>query len=374
MVHIKDFEKDIDLLESAQRHDLAVHLYLTHLLHRVNPLFPLEKWALWPQKTVGDPTVREDYEDGLLGQQNDYNEPSREPDTAELTNVVTETPRDGADSDSGADSDFKTRFFRPYAGAVRLRKFHRRKSHANAVLVNEMHALLQRRIVRKLAATHPDLASTPIMSDLLVLRDMALQMANRMGRVVEKLKQQRRLAKMSASDNQHLEPTLHRRYYKQNWQDVVTADLRSDDHTSLVDVKRLRILYSRCRKLFHEDKFKYKYDSRQYGCGEVPEFNISEHLRAIQDDPEYSILPLSPEQILADRTKLEAHKENLFINLWNNAGVARQLSYKRSDNPGYGDETALTELDEELTKALYKNGLRADDFEIQFKLKKSEIS
>lgn len=369
MNNIKDFENEVEHLETTQRHDLAVHLYLTHLLHRVNPLFPLEKWALWPQKTVIDPSVLEDFEDGLLGLQNDYNESDVQLNSQDIPQTHVEGSNNASESDSGVDSDFKTLFFRPTAGAVRLRKLHRRKLHAKASLVNEMHALVQKRIAQKLASKHPHLATTPIDADLPVLRHMALQMANRMGRVVEKIKQQRNMAKLSSGDKQYLEPATYRRFYKQNWQDVVTADLRSDDRSSLVDVKRLRELYTKCRKLFHEVQYKYEYDPAEYGDDEsVPDFELTEHLEAIQKDSEYGLLPLDALRILRDRKKLEALKEELFINLWNQAGEARQLSYKREDNPGYGGDPALTEMEEEVTKALYKNGLRPDDFELPFKM------
>lgn len=357
----RDFESEIGNLENIHRHDLAVHLYLAHLLHRVNPLFPAEKWASWPQKIATDPTVYEDYTDSIIGPQNDFVTISVNEDLPVSDNQAT---LNIDSNDSGVDSDYKTVFFR--SGSVKLNKLQRLKSHPKALLVNEMHALLQRRIRRRFALSNPKKLSSVIDAELPLLRDMALQMANRMGRTIARLKQQRLLSKISAEDKPFLDSHVYRKYYKQNWQDVVTADLRSCSRAKRVELRRLRELYTKCRRLFHEESYKYEYDAADYDGDSVPEFDAEEHLAAIQADPAYNISPLDPTQLLQDAKKVQAYKENFFIKLWDLAAMGQQFSYIRKDHPGHCEQDHLAFEDDEKLQVLWRNGLAEDDFTLDF--------
>lgn len=370
MSDVRAYEKEIEHLEDAHRHDLAVHLYLAFLLHQVNPLFPSEKWASWPQRNVTDPTVYEDYEDGLLDQNNDFahlapnddfqHQEKEKEDTENEPHEVDEFKDvdDGADSD---ESDQKTEFLRPGPGIIRLHKLRRQKTHAKALLVNEMHALLQLRIARKLASLGRLDASQLIDVDSPVLRQMALLMANRMGRVLYRLRQQRHFTRISPEHGLFLDSRTYRKYFKQNWQDVVTADLKAGDRSSRVNLQRLRSLYGRCRKLFKDVQYDYEYDPEAYGPGradaDVPAFDVEEHLEEIELDPAYSIAPIDPLRLIEEGKRISAFKEHLFIKLWDLAGTAQQLSYRSDDDPGH-----LEEAKTDKEKVMRDNELCAEDF------------
>lgn len=368
---VRGFEREIEHLEDTHRHDLAIHLYLSFLLHQVNPLFPSEKWASWPQRNVTDPTVYEDYEDGLLDQNNDFvqlanNEDFRHEDKDKEDKDYE--PNDGIDDMKDVDddvdsdeSDQKTEFLRPGPGIIRLHKLRRQKTHAKALLVNEMHALLQKRITRKLALLGCLDASQLVDVDSPVLRHMALQMANRMGKVLYRLRQQRHLTRISSENGLFLDSRTYRKFYKQNWQDVVTADLKGTDRGSRVDLHRLRDLYARCRKLFKDVKYDYEYDPEEFGPGrskdETPIFDVETHLEEIELDPAYSIAPIDPMRLIEEGKKISAFKEHVFIKLWDLAGNGQQLSYRSDDNPGH-----LEEAKDEKEKVMRDNGLNSKDF------------
>lgn len=378
MNEVRGLEKEIEHLEDTHRHDLAIHLYLTFLLHQINPLFPSEKWASWPQRNVTDPTVYEDYEDGLLNQENDFAVLSHNEDLntekSEINNNDNETNNNEEDGinqikeisydDDAVDSDQsdeKTEFLRPGPGIIRLHKLRRQKTHAKALLVNEMHALLQKRITRKLVLNgHLD-ASKLIDADSPVLRQMALQMANRMGRVLYRLRQQRHFTRINPEHGLFLDSRTYRKYYKQNWQDVVTADLKGTDRGNRVDLYRIRKLYERCRKHFKDVNYNYEYDPEEFGPGRVkdtvPTFDVEEHLQEIEQDPSYSVAPIDPLRLIEEGKRITEFKEHLFIKLWDLAGMGQQLSYRADDNPGH-----IGEASNDREKALRENGLSYKDY------------
>ena len=187
--------------------------------------------------------------------------------------------------------------------------------------------------------------------------------------MLEKLKLQRASAEIPVNGLPTAVRQVYRRYRTQDWQDVVIADLNAADRATGVNLKRLRQLYVRCRKMFHEDEWAYDYDPDQYGGGVPPDFDVVAHLQAIQADQKYALVPVDPLKMLRERKISQALKEQLFIKLWDHAGMARQLSYRREDNPGFGEETPVQGLlEEEVTHALYRNGLRGADFELDFNL------
>ncbi|KAI5964927.1 hypothetical protein CANMA_003437 [Candida margitis] len=53
-------------LEHDFINDLSLHLYSTFLLHRVNPNFPLTRWASWPKEFSKVPIPEHKYEDDLI--------------------------------------------------------------------------------------------------------------------------------------------------------------------------------------------------------------------------------------------------------------------------------------------------------------------
>lgn len=366
MSETKEFDKQIEYLEAGQRHDLAVHLYLAFLLHQINPLFPHKNWSSWPQKTVADPTIINDYEDNMIDSKHQFDDgpPLQEQDEESEKQEIS---HNASDLDTGDDSDHKTVFFRPGLGAIKLRNLPRRRVNPKVTLVNEMHALLLRRISRKLRAEGR--GCSPIDEDSPVLKNMALQMANRMGHVFDLLKRQRRMNKLAKDEKHFIPADVYRQYFKQNWQDVVTADLKSNNRNQVANLRRLRQVYTRCRGYFKDVAYDYEYDEDDYDDGEAPLFDVENHLRAIEDDSDSPAVPAPLSRLLQERKKIEEHKEQVFIKLWDLAGLACSVSYRQDDHPGVnpkeiieiksegGASRVVRDLEREKDKLLEVTGL-----------------
>ncbi|KAG5420091.1 hypothetical protein I9W82_001971 [Candida metapsilosis] len=59
-------ERILHSLEHDFINDLSQHLYSTFLLHRINPNFPLPRWANWPKQFDKVPVPSSKYEDDLI--------------------------------------------------------------------------------------------------------------------------------------------------------------------------------------------------------------------------------------------------------------------------------------------------------------------
>lgn len=394
----RQIDNEIETLESSTRNDLAAHLYLTFLLHQINPLFPTEKWASWPNRLAADPTIREDYEDGLLDVVNDFTttNPNRDVDFGETTAVEKEGDEQEEDEErklkgkstfhsnssnsvihskansninsvysvnSDEEIDNKIRFFRSNTSRVRIKKIARQKTHPKTTLVNELHALLQHRITKKLASSGRPYGNHMIDAESPVLRNMALTMANKMGRVMARLKQQRLLSKVAPDDKLLLGTLEYRRYFKQNWQDVAIADLKCSDRAALVNLKRCRDFYARGKRLFVDYRYDYGYDPEKYDDkSEIPEFDVEKHLRAIGEQSDYIKASVSPMELIKEHQKLLEYRENLFIKLCDQVATAQLLSYKSDDSPQENKNCSESLENSGLSEHLKRNGLQESDF------------
>lgn len=60
---ISGFENVVNSIELEFRQDLAIHLFSTMLLHRINPKFPPKTWSQWPLREAPDPRLNLIYVD-----------------------------------------------------------------------------------------------------------------------------------------------------------------------------------------------------------------------------------------------------------------------------------------------------------------------
>lgn len=294
-----DFFHAVNYLEESHRHDLAVHLYLTFLLHRVNPFFPRTTWANWPTYTVVDPTLREDYEDVLV----ETGDLGEEEESAE--EIV----------DDDAREDLNVHVQRSLHQNVQHQQ--RRKTSPKVHLVNEIHALLLRTIRKKAAQRGRELVE-----DSEVTRALALQLAGRVARTLTKIKQQKCSGEVTT------------------WQHVLLADATRSTYGEKVDVDRCRTLYERANKLFAAE-YPYEYNEEYYNGSSdtdsayedaVPEFNAEDHLGAIEEQQTMPVRQATALEVLAERERAREFRENMFWQVLEQAKRRNASSWQALNN------------------------------------------
>lgn len=249
---IAQYTSVVQKIEDDHRHDLAVHLFLTHLLHRVDPSFPRPQWLQWPQARLHsspDPTAREAYEDALGDDE-----------------LLCETPQDlqplpaPLPPDVGSDLEQQRMDFRRSLRRVRVRVKHRLRSDSRAVLLSELRAVFLARLRAKLAAKYRlgesyscDAENSP------VVRQAINQLASRLVNTIKEL------GRKSRNNSTRL------RLVK-TWQDVYIASLISGRRDGTVNLSAHCKAYKKARFLFHTFKYPYKYDPDAYEDGAVPDF------------------------------------------------------------------------------------------------------
>lgn len=312
-----DFEDTIQSIEANQRHDLAVHLYLTFLLHQVNPHYPPLQWASWPAYPLFavDPQTAANGEDFVLTAL-----PYASRDRSFYQAVESRS--------HGIKHDPRNALLLLLGTQVGLKYKRQRLASPHTTLVNEMHFVLQRKLQRLARKLRNVRGIVTLTDDSAMMQNMATRLANRLGRVVAQIASQPRRIHQSVNGT--------RSAYFGGWQDVAMANLYNDRLSFAVDIAAHRKFYQHLRELFYNAPFAYEYDPEAYydeetGIPEdVPRFDIEQNLHAIES------VGLSPEGLpraqdliqrgLADR----AYKERVFYGLVEQVVREKQLSWQET--------------------------------------------
>lgn len=308
----RDFIRVVEELEEKQRHDLSVHLYLSFLLHQVNPYFPHGRWSSWPVpiERVVDPQEQSTYEDIVVDNLfRDFEDGTQwgQPSANPKPEIFDED-----------NEELKFAFARS-DGAISVSHKRVRKSNPKATVVNEMYAALQRVIFKK-ACKLAKQGQRVSVKDSQLTKAMALQLANKLDLVFTLM-------------NNH---GRRRAFFSRTWQDVLIASLRTNGYGEVCDLKSHKKAYLKARKLFLDTNYKYEYDPELYSDGKdkgrVPDFDVDHHMTTIEDEARVQYPKSRPPIKHLETLKTEtAMKDHIFWTLYKLKMTARQLSWKESD-------------------------------------------
>lgn len=335
----RDFRKILEYLDDEHRHDLALHLYVTHLLRRVNPYFPHGNWSSWPLPPSRVPEVMDKYEDTL------------ERHTRVLAeNEVGSRP---------LEDQFYVSFKRHQLKITVQQK--RKEQLPNPVLVNAIHDVVQRKIRMKLNTRG---LSLDVNHKSNTCRALSLQIANRLSRVLWKLLKNR----ISRRKNILLK----------TWQDVQIANVMGRSKSERARLISYRVSYEQARAIFMEHTQSYEYDSSAYASDvesdsngdpnfvlTTPDFKVEHHLSAIENE---GTMPFkSKRDAITELERRRAdfeRKEQLFINIWDDAATSSQHSFAADNAASYKITSGVMKKEREAV--LTSNILGKDDYQIQF--------
>lgn len=334
----RDYDKILEFLEDQHRHDIPVHLLLTHLLHKVNPNFPNPSWSLWPLPKDKVPAPQDIYGD-TIDLEADLCPPEGKNDNIE------EFP-DDIHAQERRDLAFKRRRRK----IVIKRKQPEHLKHREH-LFNAIHGTVLRSIKKKakdISALNVDISNE-------ASRMLTMKIYSRLRRVLEALK--------ASSSSQR------------TWQDVHIANLSSRSRKLLPDMDSYLRSYKNAQKLFSTE-YKYEYDSQHYKKGQVlpasddendyvetiPQFDVQDHLDAINDTGENE--SKNAVQKLEEKRRITEQKDTIFNEMIKEAILLHQLSYQNNHAPHYEVENGSYP---EERSALLSKPLRKDDFTVNFK-------
>lgn len=339
MAEKRDFNKILEFLEDEHRHDLAVHLYLAYLLHRVNPSFPQSKWASWPMASSKVPEVPDIYEDTLEDQK-----------SLLPTSHVSAEP---------LDEQLAMSFKRSLLGITVEKK--RLRDLPNAVLLNAINDIVEQKIKQKLASK--GLSPNPNFNRSLN-RALSLKIADRASRTLWRLERRNSYRNKKTLLN--------------TWQDVQIANMLGRSKQDRAPVASYRRSYEQARALFMERRKHYQYDESLYGSDAesdsdtdpnfvmtAPEFDIEHHLDAIKQEGTMRFSTnTDPSAELNVHKRAFEEKESIFAAFWNEAAAASQLSYASDNSNSYKIHGGP--LAKEREDTLATNSLSKRDYRIHF--------
>lgn len=340
MAEKRDFNKILEFLEDQHRHDLAVHLFLAHLLHRVNPSFPQKKWASWPMAPSKVPEVPDIYEDSIENQKS--------------SNLPIDVPAEALDEQLAMS--FKRSLLTITIEKKRLLDL------PNAVLMNAINDVVERKVRAKLAAKNLSVNPNHRRS---LNRALSLKIADRVSRTLWRL--QKRNAQLGKTA------------LLSSWQDVQISNVLGRSKLDRAPVESYRKSYEEARALFMERREHYQYDETPYGSDfesdsdgdpnfvmTAPDFDIEHHLEAIKNE---GTMPFSATNGDAS-TELEKQKadfeekERVFTAVWNDAATTTQLSYFPDNAASY--KISEGPMAKEREDTLATNKLDKHDYQIHF--------
>lgn len=326
-----DHNNLLEELEDSHRLDLAVHLYLTHLLHRVNPVFPLPFWSSWPlpQDSLVDP-YRERYSDLLVPESfREFQDGVERKEAKFVSTIEQNTPY-----------EFEAKKFDFLRWpAERVRKAVRRAKHnPKALMLNEVHASLQKVIFRKAGK----LAGNGLKVNLdntKMSKRMAVKLANKLDRLLYELKCR----------------GYGQTHTKFTWQDVLMANMKIPDVRGVPDLKSYKTAYIRLNEMFLHRPYKYEYDPEDLDPDTpVPEFNIMEHLESLEQWNVWQSTGTAL-QLYRRREKDVRRKDAVIRGIYRLKLRARQLSHKEEDLTG-DFEPSVPEYRNEIMKVFEDKG------------------
>lgn len=252
----KDREEVLDEVEDAFRHDLPVHLYATHLLHRIDPLWPSRIWTSWPLPasrvpdprtavTYADNIVPEGFFDSDIDQSDSVPSDSNDDDDETNENQAERNANSDINSDSDSiwelDDDFEDLDSRELGLVVYKETLTNSKNN----LLNEIAASIRTRIMSSALTLEKDnsnLFALPDVPDEFVT-EASKEIANKVDSLIGALIQMQQRKDTPA--------TLF------NWHDVVLAALKI---SQTKDLGNLRYFYRKCCKLFEDNSFEYDFE------------------------------------------------------------------------------------------------------------------
>lgn len=283
-------------IEDEYRHDLAIHLYSSFLLHNVNPMFPRRNWASWPLPLghVPEPLSADKYEDSDILDTVQFKSPYSEAkaDTDADYTLVAGDSNIELDCSSSIDSsitgsrDVLASVCRAEAALVKGRQN----------LMIEIIALLQRTIRKKVSARRCLHRMAPVLEpNPTLLLEAARTICSRIDATFNKLAStQNNRRNVTYSEK----PTVR----LLSWQDVLLAALDSYNELHYgKDVDGCLKTYKKCERLFLLVNYKYEYDedsedssssSKEYVDSvsenipasnyEIPNITVENHLEVVE--------------------------------------------------------------------------------------------
>ncbi|CCE83377.1 Piso0_003952 [Millerozyma farinosa CBS 7064] len=268
-------------IEDEYRHDLAIHLYSSFLLHKVNPMFPRRNWASWPLPLgdIPEPSGVNQYEDGDILDTVQFKAPYIE---AEADTDADHTPAiDGSDSGLERSSSIESSTSSPRDASASSGLAEAALENGRHNLMIEIIALLQRTIRKKALARQGSHKTAPVLEpNPTLLLEAARTICSRIDGTFNKL---------ASTQN-------HRRNVKESekpsvrlltWQDVLLAAL--DSHNELEngkDIDGYIKAYKKCERLFSLVNYKYEYnDNSEDSDSSSEEYidSLSENIPANND-------------------------------------------------------------------------------------------
>lgn len=341
----RDFTKILEFLEDQHRHDVPVHLLLTHLLHRVNPNFPPPSWANWPKPPDEVPVPKDNYADSPLVEAELCTG-----DMAEKDDKIVDYP-----NDRNAQEWAALAFKRSSRKINISRKLPHHKAH-NEMLFHAIHSTVIRRIRQKCSHARDRLSDDGDVASE-TAGEIALTIYSRLRRLLKELRKAKARPR--------------------TWQDIHIANILSRSRSILPDVDSYKESYDDARHLFHDLDYQHHYDALHYEndsrepasddendyVATVPKFNVRHHLDTINGNDDLDKTQKLAEEELDRRKKRFEKLDDLFRHLWNEAAQLAQISWQNNYAPVY----KITEGPHApLRSIMLSKPLQKDDFTINF--------
>ncbi|CAK9441408.1 uncharacterized protein LODBEIA_P52760 [Lodderomyces beijingensis] len=349
------------ILRSLDRNfceDLSLHLYSTFLLHRIDSQFPPKTWANWPKPFEGVSAPDQRYVDNLFDDpycdavsgstsDNDGDEgPAKKKVRASeaneaneaSTSVVATQGSASIESYGGGGEDqhsFSSKEVLERLKVVEI-SYHEKKPDAKAVLMNELNALLESKIHRKIEQMKsegkvdkswhmtnwvPKQDTVPICTQVANRFDSMLRMLFTMNDSTERKIKKVKMKKNRRKKDRETENEINKKeteFRVIEWRDVLLAAATSDATPSTQmkseQLREYERLHRDCSGLFDDIKNVYSFESEPEELGaelvvsENGEFDVVEYLKYLQQFE----LPLRKEQSTEDH--LRERKEELAQN------------------------------------------------------------
>lgn len=352
MSNVQERKDILDSLEDSYREDLAIHLYSTLLSRRVDKVYPNGGWASWPLHVdqVPNPRTSLKYADTiiendsyindidldhekLLEQHRRVNEGiikkrkrrGKQPANADES-IVETTNGEEDESDLNAGSEDEVADFEDQANADLLSRkvtvmdlvdetntpkrisniaYKQTTSNSKADLVNEIHALVQKKIgdkLKKLNNAQPKWKDLELVTDSQTdtTVEISRKIAGRVNGLLNDIEgKYTSLGKLKSGR------------HRVGWQQILLSGLRQvDSPYESYDPDTYQRFYDKCEDLFENINYKYEYENEE-GSEEEPEndisnassetedtdrirhnkrpgFDVVEYLKSLGDDPDHT--------------------------------------------------------------------------------------
>lgn len=266
----------LDALEDDYRHDLAIHLYSSYLLHSLNPLFPKKNWASWPLPPleVPDPQTTTNYVDSnsfvnefpidINGEKLTFTPMSDSSLTStQQSSLAIQELSSSEDEDEDQmsvlseeeeeEEDFynEKKIRSRQVMKIKTVSFQETLSNSKADLMNELMALVERKIHKRIKEQNRGNIVLSESSRKLFMH-MSQILASRVNTTLDKILA---IQKTSAPRKSEKRPFMR----LLNWQDILIACSSEPNKKDRIS-NSYRTVYDKCEYLFGGSKYNYDYD------------------------------------------------------------------------------------------------------------------